>query len=319
MTKLTFKIASSIPGSSEYRYISEPIVRYKTKATGASSWNSSKANGNTSGKASTSYSVGSVAVKLDSSYSFDGSIKYSARSSVSDASSNWTNWRTSYSAAGCGKYKLKAIKIKLTGDAADYYNVYYRVYLKGYGWLDWAKNGEKAGSHSTSLCICAIQIKIVPKGQSAPGRVTTHYVSKSSSSKIAMIYAAQKYSSSSKYLILVDRAHCRVGIFTGSKNKWHLKYYWQCCVGKSSTPTPAGTYTMGIKQYSFGTSSYTCYYASQISGNYLFHSVLYYAGTFKVKDGTMGEAVSHGCVRLTLSHAKWIYTTVPSGTKIRVY
>ena len=319
MTDLEFVISDSIPGSSEYRYISQAIVRYKTKQTGASSWNSLKANGSTSGKASTSYWIGSIAMDMDSDYMFDGDITYSARSSTSDASSKWTNWRTNYSAAGCGKYKLKAIKVKLTGDLADHFDVYYRVYLKGYGWLGWAKNGEKAGSHSTSLCICAVQVKLVPKGADAPGSTSTHYVSKTSSAKIAMIYAAQKYTSSSSYLIMVDRDNCRVGIFTGSKNKWTLKYYWECCVGKTSTPTPKGTYTVGIKQYSFGSSSYTCYYATQISGNYLFHSVLYYPGTFTVKDGTMGEAVSHGCVRLTLSHAKWIYNNIPTKTKIRIY
>lgn len=319
MTDLEFVISDSIPGSSEYRYISQAIVRYKTKETGSSSWNSLVANGKTSGKESTSYWIGSIAMDMDSDYMFDGDITYSARSSTSDASSKWTNWRTNYTAAGCGDYKLKAIKIKLTGDLADHFDVYYRVYLKGYGWLGWAKNGEKAGSHSTSLCICAVQIKLVPKGADAPGSTSSHYVSKSSSAKIAMIYAAQKYSSTSKYLIMVDRDNCRVGIFTGSKSNWSLKYYWECCVGKSSTPTPAGTYTVGIKEYSFGTSSYTCYYATQITGNYLFHSILYKAGTFTVKDGTLGEAVSHGCVRLALSNAKWIYNNIPTGTKIRIY
>ena len=33
----------------------------------------------------------------------------------------------------------------------------------------------------------------------------------------------------------------------------------------------------------------------------------------------MGEAVSHGCVRLTLEHAKWIYSTIPAKTKVRIY
>lgn len=322
MTGLTLKVVTTGEASSlstANRYISKPIVTYRTKYTGSSSWSSSKQNGSTAGTTSSDYSIGSLAVKLDSSYSFSGSIKYSIRTSTTESSSNWSSYTSDYSTAGSKNSKIKAIKIKLTGDMADNYNIYYRVYINGYGWLGWAKNGERAGTKGVNFNISAVQIKLVPKGADAPGSTKGHFISTSVSTKLNMTVKIQNMSSSSKYLLVVDRDACRVGIFEGSKGDWDVKYYWQCCVGKSSTPTPAGTYTVGIKEYSFGTSSYTCYYATQISGNYLFHSVLYKAGTFTIKDGTMGEAVSHGCVRLTLSHAKWIYKNIPTGTKIYIY
>ena len=324
MTGLTLKVISSDDLSSystEYRYISKTSVQYKTKYTKSSVWSSAKQNGSTSGKTTSGASIGSLAVKLvKGSSAVSGSIKYSVRTSTSDKSANWSSWKSNYSTAGSKNSKLRAIKIKLTGDMADYYDVYYRVYVNGYGWLGWAKNGEKAGTSGASYNISAVQVKLVAKGASAPGSTGSHFISTSSSTKLKMMVRAQKYSSTSKYLILVDRSAKKVGIFTGKKGNWKLKYYWSCCVGKASTPTISGSYTVGIKLYSFGESKgYSCYYATQISGNYLFHSVLYYPYTKTIKDGTMGKAVSHGCVRLTLSHAKWIYNNIPKGTKINIY
>jgi len=43
---------------------------------------------------------------------------------------------------------------------------------------------------------------------------------------------------------------------------------------------------------SFG-HGYTAYWWTQFSGDYLFHSILYYEGTYTVKDGTLGGHVSH--------------------------
>lgn len=49
--------------------------------------------------------------------------------------------------------------------------------------------------------------------------------------------------------------------------------------GAPSTPTPTGEYTVTGKGYSFG-HGYTCYYYTQFYGDYLFHSIPYYQGTF---------------------------------------
>ena len=42
--------------------------------------------------------------------------------------------------------RVEAIQINLTGEMANHYDVYYRVHAESYGWLDWAKNGESAGT-----------------------------------------------------------------------------------------------------------------------------------------------------------------------------
>ena len=64
--------------------------------------------------------------------------------------------------------RLEAITVKLTGSIADDYDVYYRTHVQTYGWLGWAKNGEKAGSATASKRMEAIEIKLVKKGEDAP-------------------------------------------------------------------------------------------------------------------------------------------------------
>lgn len=129
---------------------------------------------------------------------------------------------------------------------------------------------------------------------------------------------AQGYSSSTKYLILVDRSSCTVGIYQGSKNNWKLKYFWPCAPGKASTPTISGEYNVAGKGYYFDSGNSRCFYYTQFKGNYLFHSVLYNKnGT--LQDGRVGIQLSHGCVRLEINNAKWIYDNIPKGTHVVIY
>ena len=134
-----------------------------------------------------------------------------------------------------------------------------------------------------------------------------------------MARKAQSYSSSTKWLILVDTKSNHVGIYYGQKNNWLEKYYWSCTSGAKSTPTVKGTFTVKAKGKAFG-SGYTCWYYTQFYGNYLFHSVLYYPGSMThIQDGRLGINASHGCVRLSLANAKWIYDNIPQGTKVVIY
>lgn len=57
----------------------------------------------------------------------------------------------------------------MTGAAATNYDVYYRVHAENTGWLDWAKNGQSAGTAGYSYRLEAIQIKLVEKNGAAPG------------------------------------------------------------------------------------------------------------------------------------------------------
>lgn len=130
-----------------------------------------------------------------------------------------------------------------------------------------------------------------------------------------MYRKAQGYSSNTNWLILCDTTRNQVCIYWGSKGNWKLQKNWTCTTGAWDTPTVLGQYTVGAKGYVFG-SGFSCYYYTQFCGNYLFHSVTYYQNTFSIMDGRLGMNLSHGCVRLQIDNAKWIYDNIPSGTKV---
>lgn len=130
-----------------------------------------------------------------------------------------------------------------------------------------------------------------------------------------MYRKAQGYSSNTNWLILCDTTRNQVCIYWGSKGNWKLQKNWTCTTGAWDTPTVLGQFTVGAKGYVFG-SGFSCYYYTQFCGNYLFHSVTYYQNTFNIMDGRLGMNLSHGCVRLQIDNAKWIYDNIPSGTKV---
>ena len=88
-------------------------------------------------------------------------------------SEGWKSWVSngSISTGKKKKKRLEALQIKLTGDMANYYDVYYRVYLQSFGWLDWAVNGQTAGGTGVYRRIEKIQIVLREKESGEPGDV----------------------------------------------------------------------------------------------------------------------------------------------------
>lgn len=118
------------------------------------------------------------------------------------------------------------------------------------------------------------------------------------------------------YYIYVSVQQQTVYIFNGSNRKWKLINEFACASGTSGTPTVTGNFFVGNKGPQFVTpNGVICKYFTQISGNYLFHSVLFDKNG-NIVDGTLGNDVSHGCVRLALENAKYIYDNIPIGTGI---
>ena len=131
---------------------------------------------------------------------------------------------------------------------------------------------------------------------------------------------AQNMSSQTQYLMMINNSACRLFIFQGSKGNWTPLFDWFCSPGKDSTPTVRGNYTVAARGLHFGEDKgYTCYYWTQFYGDYLFHSILYYPGSMNPMEPWLGQRLSHGCVRLSIENARWIYDRIPRGTKVYSY
>ncbi len=140
------------------------------------------------------------------------------------------------------------------------------------------------------------------------------------SNQKTMAWKAQNYFSGTNWLILADTTNNKVAVFSGSRGNWTIRKFWDCTSGAYNTPTVTGEFTVGSRGYSFGEEhGYSCYYWTQFYGAYLFHSVKYYANTRNIMDGRLGVNASAGCLRLQIDNAKWIYDTIPRGTKVVVY
>lgn len=143
-------------------------------------------------------------------------------------------------------------------------------------------------------------------------------ISKISDIRWRMVKEAAGQKSRTRYLVMVDTIKCRCGVFKGSKGHWENIKYWPCTVGKWRTPTVKGTFRTLSRGYSFG-SGFTCYWYTRFHHGYMLHSQTYHQGTHRILYGGIGNHYSHGCVRLHIQDAHWIYKTLPLGTTVHTY
>jgi lipoprotein-anchoring transpeptidase ErfK/SrfK len=138
-----------------------------------------------------------------------------------------------------------------------------------------------------------------------------------SNNELEKFIDSKNFSSLTSYFIWIDLSHQKVNIFNGAYHDWHLVKSMVCSSGKASTPTIRGLFTVGNKgSYFISSGGAMCKDYTQISGNYLFHSILYDRSGSSIIDGTLGVPVSHGCVRLAFENAKFIYDNIQDGTAI---
>ena len=131
------------------------------------------------------------------------------------------------------------------------------------------------------------------------------------------------------YLLKVSTKDQRVYAYSWSEKTGaytNLARTMVCSTGLASTPTPKGTYkntTPVVRWGYFPKYDVWAQYLYRIQGPYLFHSVLYdEADESTVRWGSvnkLGSPASHGCIRLSVEDARWIYNNCPAGTTVTVY
>lgn len=126
-------------------------------------WQSLVRNGDLAGTVGDGKRLEAIKINLENA-PYSGNIEY--RTHVQTY--GWQGWVKNGALSGTsGQAKrLEAIQIRLTGEMANYYDVYYRIQVQSFGWLGWAKNGEYSGSAGYAKRLEAIQIVLVEKGKS---------------------------------------------------------------------------------------------------------------------------------------------------------
>lgn len=138
--------------------------------------------------------------------------------------------------------------------------------------------------------------------------------------------------STSRYIFAIDNSNCHTVVFSGSKGNWKPVFDWVCGVGndKLGRTFRGITYVTNNRGYRMGNDPDYFYWTSfkdNVLGGQRFHSIAYYRpnGTSiksehsAVFDGRLGMKITHGCVRLPLENAKWIYYNAPAGTTVVSY
>lgn len=132
-----------------------------------------------------------------------------------------------------------------------------------------------------------------------------------------------RVSAASTYQIKINKQQNCVTIYKlDGQGKYKPVKAMVCSTGWA---TQTGTYSLGEKMR-WHVLDGPCYgqYCTRIYGGVLFHSVWYTGqnnpGTLSVSSyNKLGTTASHGCVRLCVADAKWIYDNVPSGTPVIIY
>lgn len=123
--------------------------------------------------------------------------------------------------------------------------------------------------------------------------------------------------SPTSYLITTDLENKLTYVFNHINGRtWNLLYQWPCTVGKPSTPTIRGTFFVNGRKPYFGSDSYRVKFATRILESYYYHSVLFDPEGNRIINDTLGEALSHGCIRLAVENAQWIYDNILDTTAI---
>lgn len=130
------------------------------------------------------------------------------------------------------------------------------------------------------------------------------------------------------YVLKVSTSDQRVYAYAPDRNGDYTELVrtMKCSTGRNSSPTPTGTFQdgtgPGARWHYFTKFSCWAQYAFYIQGDIMFHSVLYNSKGGRVTQSSvnhLGSKASHGCVRLSVEDAKWIWEHCPQNTKVIIY
>lgn len=129
------------------------------------------------------------------------------------------------------------------------------------------------------------------------------------------------------YYILVDVTNQVTTVYGKDENGDYTVVVRQmlCSTGTKSNPSDVGEWTLSGRKAlwcKFPKWGSHARYWTKINASIAFHSVIY--NTVNLMDmsvssyNNLGKRASHGCIRLTVADAKWIYDNVGAGTVVSI-
>jgi len=162
------------PVTATYTITDPPYgVTYRTDVQNIG-WQGSASNGEASGAPGKKLRLGGVKIEL-TDHPYSGSIEYRAQVQGKGWEDGWASDGAT-SGASAESSGLEAVQVRLTGEMAEHYDVYYSVYVQGVGWTDWAANGAQAGAAPDSRFLEGIKVIMVKKDAVAPGATGDAYL-----------------------------------------------------------------------------------------------------------------------------------------------
>lgn len=137
----------------------------------------------------------------------------------------------------------------------------------------------------------------------------------------------QRYPAPDTYKVVVDIYHQVVMAYTRDENGEYTipERYMVCTTGGPKDPTPGGEFNAGTHRPRFGKfykDNVYGQYWTQIVGKIYFHSLLYTqrsAATYTTSSyKLLGKRGSHGCIRLLVPDARWIYYHISPGSVVEI-
>ncbi|WP_157237275.1 hypothetical protein [Promicromonospora sukumoe] len=125
-------------------------------------WKPIVRGGATAGYTSTSQRLNAVSIDVNGR-EYSGGVQVSAKVE----GSGWRPYMGDDRVSGTyhRTNRTSAYRMRLTGEMAKQYDLYYRVHVAGTGWLGWARNNGRAGTESYKYRNTAVQVVLVKKGE----------------------------------------------------------------------------------------------------------------------------------------------------------
>lgn len=158
-------LVSGTGNAAYYSAATQRQVQVRSYLKTSNVWRKAVGGGSTAGLTKTNQRLSALRVDVDGTR-YSGGVQVAAKVE----GSGWRGYVGNDRVAGTyhKTHRVSGYRMRLTGQMAEHYHVYYRAHVAGTGWLGWARNGGEAGSASYAKRVTAVQVLLVPKGDPAP-------------------------------------------------------------------------------------------------------------------------------------------------------